>query len=309
MKKNLKSNIMALAILIILCFAALFIADRIQRDGGRVNIETGLITTDRGDVAYKLYIPEAATAVNRAPGVLLLHGYQNDHETSAAYAMELSRRGAVVLAIDEYGHGDTPIPMRERGWTDHKVTVSYGNDSESDKTYVMISGPLRYKVLMNFSTLTFFNDRYSKGSDGSEVADSSMGGIAAYAYLASLPYVDNTRLGISGHSMGTWASWSVAAAYSGAVDENGTDITPRATVLQCGELFRDSVYDNEKYSFFNVLLLQAKYDEFSYFRDYDTFVIDATLDLPLRTEFLGVSADQSEWNTTYGSFSDGSAIL
>ncbi|MDD7537154.1 MAG: hypothetical protein SPK48_09420 [Bullifex sp.] len=309
MKKNLRTNIMALAILIILCFAALFIADRIQRDGGRVNIETGFITTDRGDVAYKLYIPEAATAGNRAPGVLLLHGYQNDHETSAAYAMELSRRGAVVLAIDEYGHGDTPIPMRERGWTDHKVTVSYGNDSEADKTYVMISGPLRYKVLMNFSTLTFFNDRYSKGSDGSEVADSSMGGIAAYAYLASLPYVDNTRLGISGHSMGTWASWSVAAAYSGAVDENGTDITPRATVLQCGEIFRDCVYDNEKYSFSNVLLLQAKYDEFSYFRDYDTFVTDATLDSPLRTEFLGVSADQSEWNTTYGSFSDGSAIL
>ena len=309
MKKNLKSNIMALAILVILCFAALFIADRIQRDGGRVNIETGFIATDRGDVAYKLYIPEAATAGNRAPGVLLLHGYQNDHETSAAYAMELSRRGAVVLAIDEYGHGDTPIPMRERGWTDHKVTVSYGNDSESDKTYVMISGPMRYKVLMNFSTLTFFNDRYSKGSDGSEVADSSMGGIAAYAYLASLPYVDNTRLGISGHSMGTWASWSVAAAYSGAVDENGTDITPRATVLQCGEIFRDCVYDNEKYSFSNVLLLQAKYDEFSYFRDYDTFVTDATLDSPLRTEFLGVSADQSEWNTTYGSFSDGSAIL
>ena len=307
MKKNLKSNIMALAILVILCFAALFIADRIQRDGGRVNIETGFITTDRGDVAYKLYIPEAATAGNRAPGVLLLHGYQNDHETSAAYAMELSRRGAVVLAIDEYGHGDTPIPMRERGWTDHKVTVSYGNDSESDKTYVMISGPMRYKVLMNFSTLTFFNDRYSKGSDGSEVADSSMGGIAAYAYLASLPYVDNTRLGISGHSMGTWASWSVAAAYSGAVDENGTDITPRATVLQCGEIFRDCVYDNEKYSFSNVLLLQAKYDEFSYFRDYDTFVTDATLDSPLRTEFLGVSADQSEWNTTYGSFADGSA--
>ncbi len=307
MKDKIRRNIVALAILVILCFVALFIADRIQRDGGRVNIETGFISTDRGNVAYKLYIPEGATAGSKAPGVLLLHGYQNDHETSAAYAIELSRRGAVVLAIDEYGHGDTPVPMRERGWTNHKVSVSYGNDSEADKTYVQISGQLRYKVLMNFSTLSFFNDRYSKGSDGSEVADSSMGGIAAYAYLASLPFVDNTRLGISGHSMGTWASWSVAAAYSGAKDENGVDITPKATVLQCGELFRDSVYDTDRYSFSNVLLLQAKYDEFSYFRDYDSFVTDATLDTPLRTEFLGVSAAESDWNTTYGSFADGSA--
>ena len=61
------------------------------------------------------------------------------------------------------------------------------------------------------------------------------------------------------------------------------------------------------YFFNNVLLLQAKYDEFSYFRDYKSFVTDDLLDTPLRTEFLGVSKNESEWNTTYGSFSDGSA--
>ena len=40
--------------------------------------------------------------------------------------------------------------------------------------------------------------------------------------------------------------------------------------MQCGELFRDSAYDAENIHFNNVLLLQAKYDEFSYFRDYKT---------------------------------------
>ena len=305
--KNIQKNIIVLVVCVLICFVSMFISDRIQKNFGGTKIETGTISTEKGDVAYKLYIPTSATENNKAPGVLLLHGYQNDHETSAAYAIELSRRGVVVLAIDEYGHGDTEIPMKERGWTNHKVTVNYGEDSEENKTYVEISGPLRYKVLMNFSSLSFFNDRYSEGSDGSEVSDSAMGGIASYAFLSSLPYVDQTRLGISGHSMGTWASWSVAAAYSGAVDENGVDITPKATVLQCGELFRDSVYDNSKYFFNNVLLLQAKYDEFSYFRDYKSFVTDDILDTPLRTEFLGVSKEESEWNTTYGSFSDGSA--
>ena len=65
----------------------------------------------------------------------------------------------------------------------------------------------------------------------------------AYGLLAALPYVDSGRLAVSGHSMGTWSSWSVAAAFSGMTDENGADISPKATVLQCGELFRESVYD------------------------------------------------------------------
>ena len=151
----------------------------------------------------------------------------------------------VALAIDEYGHGDTSISMIERGYTNHKVSVTYGEDSEDDGTYAIINGQERYKLLLNFSTLSFFRDRYSKGSDGSAVTDSSMGGIDAYAYLATLPFVDNTRMAVTGHSMGTWASWSVAAYYSGAT-MNGNDSSPKAVVLQCGELFRESVYDSNK---------------------------------------------------------------
>lgn len=306
MKYRKKATIL-LAAFIILSFVCMAIANGIQTDGGKVAIEDGSIETDLGTLTYKLYKPETASEQQPAPGLLLLHGYQNDHETSGAYAIEMARRGAVVLALDEYGHGSTTAGMKERGYTDHKVTVTYGNDSEADGTYVQISGPTRYRVMMNFSNLTFFNDHYSKGSDGSSVKDSSMGGIAAYAVLSELPYVDASRLAVSGHSMGTWASWTVSAAYSGAVDAEGRDISPKATILQCGELFRKSVYDSENIKFNNVLLLQSKYDEFSYFRDYANTVTDELLDQPVRTEFLGVIAEESEWNTTYGDFSDGSA--
>ena len=302
-----KRNIILLVSLTVLSLLLLFVSNLIQKDFGKVDIERGTISSDKGDIAYKLYKPKSVSQDNKAPGVLILHGYQNDKETSAAYAIELARRGIVALAIDEYGHGSTSIGMLERGYTNHKVTVTYGEDSETNKTYVEIGGEERYKLLINFSTLSFFNDRYSKGTDGSCVLDSSMGGIDAYAYLSSLPYVDNTKLAITGHSMGTWASWSVAAAYSGAKDEKGRDISPKATVLQCGELFRESVYDESDITFNNILLLQSKYDEFSYFRDYKNTVTDSILDSPLRTEFLGVDGSKSEWNTTYGSFSDGSA--
>ena len=296
-----------MAVLLILAFVCMVFANSVQIDGGNITITTGTISTEDGDLTYKLYTPSTATADNPAPGVLLLHGYQNDSETCAAYSIELARRGAVVLAIDEFGHGKTVPGLAERGWVNHKVSVNFGEDSEADGTYKAIGGTIRYKLLMNFSNLTFFDDHYSKDSEGNAIINSAEGGIAAYEWLSNLPNVDAARLGVSGHSMGTWASWSVAAAFAGAENADGEDITPKATVLQCGELFRDSVYDSDSIFFNNVLLLQAKYDEFSYFRDYQNTVTDALLRSDLRTEFLGTTADQAAWNTTYGDFSDGTA--
>ena len=301
---------------LVICAAAVFIcmftANRIQTGGGSIKVTEGVIdSTDVGKITYKLYTPRTATADNPAPGVLLLHGYQNDHETCAAYAIELARRGAVVMAIDEFGHGATEPSMIKRGYTNHTVKVNYGEDSIETGTFKTIGGPIRYRLLLNFSNLSFFNDHYSKGTDGSEVVDSSMGGAAAYAVLATMDNVDATRLAVSGHSMGTWASWTVSAMYAGVTDEQGCDISPKATVLQCGELFTDDIYDmspvfgNPIY-FNNVLLLQAKWDEFNYFRDYKNTVDDELLTSPLRLSFLGTTG-KAKWNTTYGTFSDGTA--
>ncbi len=280
--------------------ACMFMANTVQTSENTVTVSDGKISTRAGTLSYKLYRPNGVSETNKAPAVLLLHGYQNDHETCAAYSIELSRRGYVVLALDEYGHGSSKAGLFNRGYVDHKVTVNYGNDSAADGTFVDITGPGRYKLMMNFSNLSFFDDHYSKDSHGNAITDSSCGGIDAYKYLSELPYVDNKKMALSGHSMGTWSSWSVAAAYA------GTPIQPVATVLQCGELFRESVYD-PSIRFNNVLLLQAKYDEFSYFRDYAPVVSDALLKTPLRYEFLGTSADKAAWNTTYGSFADGTA--
>lgn len=303
---------MGLAVCVAAAFICMFTANRIQHGGGSVKVTEGVIDSNEfGNIAYKLYTPDSATPEKPAPGVLLLHGYQNDHETCAAYAIELARRGAVVMAIDEFGHGATAPSMIRRGYTNHTVKVNYGEDSIEAGTYKTIGGPVRYRVLLNFSNLSFFNDHYSKGTDGSEVVDSSMGGTAAYAVLATMDNVDPTRLAVSGHSMGTWASWTVSAYFAGVTDEQGRDITPKATVLQCGELFTDDIYDKsplfgKDIYFNNVLLLQAKWDEFNYFRDYKNTVGDELLSSPLRLSFLG-TAGKAEWDTTYGSFADGTA--
>jgi dienelactone hydrolase len=301
MKKGWGKWAVTLAVLLCVAFAALFFANRIQTANGEITITEGYLPSDVGDLYYKLYTPAGLKDGKKAPGVLLLHGYQNDHETNAAYAIELCKRGVVVLSIDEYGHGASVPGLVNRGYVNHMVKVNYGEDSVEDKTFRPVSGSVRYRILMNFSNLSFFDEHYTTDDAGNAVTDSSCGGIAAYRYLSELPNVDKTRLGISGHSMGTWAGWSVAAAYS------GTEIEPKATVLQCGELFRNSAYDSANIHFNNVLLLQAKWDEFSYFRDYKPTVGENLLRSDLRTEFLGTTAEEAAWDTTFGDFADGSA--
>jgi len=307
MHTNVKRSLAMLLALLLGIIGCMCIAHGIQTDHGAVDVSQGIIAIDGGNLSYKLYVPKSAAADAPAPGVLLLHGYQNDHETCAAYAIELARRGVVVMALDEYGHGETDVGMIRRGFVNHRVKVNFGEESEEAGTYVSVGGPNRFRLMMNFSNLTFFDDYYSKDEDGNAIWDSSCGGIAAYAVLAEMDCVDPGRLAVSGHSMGTWSSWSVAAAYAGVTNADGVDITPKATVLQCGELFRSSVYDAESIYFNNVLLLQAKYDEFSYFRDYQNFVDDEVLRSPLRAEFLGCSREEAAWDTTFGSFADGTA--
>ena len=246
--KRAWKQLVVLFSLLIVSIISISVANGVQTDFGKVKVESGVIETkvlDSGEkvnIGFKMYIPKEASETNKLPAVLCLHGYQNDHETSAAYALELARRGVVALCIDEYGHGSTTVGMIERGYVNHKVTTNYGYD-EYGKSYLEIGGVTRYKVMMNFSNLSFFSDYYANSydfenqttiskEDAAHIRDSSMGGTAAYGWLSTLSYVDNTKMAVTGHSMGTWASWTVGAAYS------NTAIEPRATALQCGELFK-----------------------------------------------------------------------
>ena len=187
MKQKRKRSGILLAVLTVCVLVFMLIANGIQTDHGNVTITTESFAMEEGTVTYKLYRPKTATAENPAPAVLLLHGYQNDKDTCDAYAIELARRGAVVMAIDEYGHGNTTLGMRSRGAVNHKLSVNYGTEGVQVKE---ISGTGRYKLLMNLSNLDFFNKYYSQDAQGNAILDSSMGGAAAYALLAELDFVD-----------------------------------------------------------------------------------------------------------------------
>lgn len=283
MKTNTLKPLIAFLVCIVIMVSAMSLAYGIQTDFGKIDVSTlQLQTNDGGSITYKLYVPDTATAADPAPAVLLIHGYQNDKDTSSAYAMEFARRGIVAMCMDAYGHGDTTIGMAKRGYVNRKIP----------KWDVTLSGPKRYLVMMSFST----NDFYTLEGVPESGMDSSMGGRIAYALLKSMPIVNQVNMGVTGHSMGTWAAWSTAQTFQ----------DHKAVVLQCGELFPKDYYDSDKIKFNNVLLLQAKYDEFSMFRDY-TLTIKGLMDTELRYRDFAGQNSPILWDTTYGNFSDGTA--
>jgi pimeloyl-ACP methyl ester carboxylesterase len=63
-----------------------------------------------------LYVPPNATAQTPAPGILAVHGYINSRETQSGFAIEYARRGYVVLALDQTGHGYSAPPAFADGY-------------------------------------------------------------------------------------------------------------------------------------------------------------------------------------------------
>jgi dienelactone hydrolase len=82
-----------------------FLAHRIQTAGG-VRVEEVRFPGGEGtSISALLYTPPGASAARPAPAILASHGYINTREMQSAFAIELARRGYVVLAMDMTGHG------------------------------------------------------------------------------------------------------------------------------------------------------------------------------------------------------------
>lgn len=143
MEKLKKRAKIWLCVAIVLMFISMIGVSIVQTSGGTVEISELYFETDEGyTMCANLYVPENATAENPAPAIVASHGAYNNKEMQDANCVELARRGYVVLAIDQPGHGNT--------------------------------------------------DLYS-GSNG------VYQGVLA---LSRMPYVDITRIGVTGHSMG-----------------------------------------------------------------------------------------------------------
>ena len=101
---------------LILILAGGLLAHLTQTSGG-IRIEDIRFKGAKGNtMSALLYIPPNATAKTPAPGILAVHGYINSRETQAGFAIEFARRGYVVLALDQTGHGYSDPPAFANGF-------------------------------------------------------------------------------------------------------------------------------------------------------------------------------------------------
>ena len=226
-----------IACILVISISAIM-ARLIETGFGKVDVQI-VKFPDSGGVSLvgKLYRPVDATATNKMPAVLNVHGYQNDKNVDASYSIELSRRGFVVLSMDAIGHGDS-------------------------------GGGLSVGGLLGDPTYT--------GSMQS-----------AYLLMKNMSFVNTAQMGVMGHSMG-----AIIAERIGTINPEC-----RAVNIQCGFAGKPKIK--------NVLLTQARYDEFSFFRE-GLFLSDNLPNHANRIASFGLTKPV-QWDTTYGNFADGTA--
>jgi pimeloyl-ACP methyl ester carboxylesterase len=121
--KHRNKVIIAFAICLIILVGATVIASLTQRDFGKVDVTNVTYPNfNTIPIRAKLFRPVRATQNDPVPGIVYIHGYQNNRETGDAYCIELARRGFVVLNIDAIGRGNSGIPNDV-------------NDPDFDETY------------------------------------------------------------------------------------------------------------------------------------------------------------------------------
>jgi pimeloyl-ACP methyl ester carboxylesterase len=115
-----------------------------------------------------------------------------------------------------------------------------------------------------------------------------MGNGTSLAYLITLPFVDADNIGVMGHSMGGMN----AVKLPGLFPDNVKAVVQQASSPGSPELP-------------NLLMLQARFDEFLGFRENQLRTENLTSS-ETRLAALGLEGPV-EWDTTYGSFEDGTA--
>lgn len=82
-----------------------------------------------------LFKPDSATIENKAPAIVVSHGWYNNKEMQDLNYVELSRRGFVVLSIDMYGHGNSDA-VKASEWRKHGTGLYDGVKLLADLPYV-----------------------------------------------------------------------------------------------------------------------------------------------------------------------------
>ena len=122
-----KSALWGLCVFVLITVIAVVFGHAVMTSWYQVDVSNVWIENKNGlRVRGKLFRPATATSENPAPGVVYLHGYQNNRETFDPIGIELSRRGFVVIVLDTLGRGNSDNQFSE---DEPGFDPTYGGDS------------------------------------------------------------------------------------------------------------------------------------------------------------------------------------
>jgi pimeloyl-ACP methyl ester carboxylesterase len=120
--------------------AGSLLAHLTQTSGG-IKIEDIRFKGAKGNtMSALLYTPPNVTPQTPAPGILAVHGYINSRETQDGFAIEFARRGYVVLALDQTGHGYSDGPAFSNGFGGPDGLAKLRSLDIVDKTNIGLEG-------------------------------------------------------------------------------------------------------------------------------------------------------------------------
>ena len=226
MEKYKKRAVQGLCILLVILLIGCVVQNVVLTNGGTVRVEdVSWVTDDGAYLTARLFIPEGVDADTPAPAVVACHGYNNTLEVQEVNAIELSRRGYVVIAPDAYGHGNS--------------TASVGLMSDDD-------------------ALDGVQDDTVGVDEEGDAATQDGGVYSALQYLGTLPFVDREHIGLVGHSMG---GYTIQMAANRAFLNQASDasvVVPKSLFIMCEG--KDIDYTTYAVS---VATLTPEFDEFA----------------------------------------------
>ncbi len=123
--KDKKTGLIPIIMIVFLSALSLLLILGTDSNWGRTRVTDMLLTSADGDrINAMLYKPDSATIKNPAPCAMILHGGNDMLEQTGTYALELARRGYVVVTWDYTGTHNSDIatglsemtPVEASGW-------------------------------------------------------------------------------------------------------------------------------------------------------------------------------------------------
>lgn len=205
-----------LALSLVLMILGSFAAGLFHTSFYSVKIKEISFKGDHGNLNGLLYMPEGAGPDDPRPVIITTHGYLNTKEMQDAPAIEMSRRGYIVLALDQYDHGDSrwtgDIPVKDMFATfwiysqfdaaKYMYQQPYTKKDENGNAYLAVSG----HSMGGFSSLVaMYMDEMTALQTGYRMIHAGVAVGADFSYASAIAPQDQLQAAFGSRTVGVIA--------------------------------------------------------------------------------------------------------